>query len=73
MDIFSMLQNATVFDAETDEAICQIVGFEVAHGRIYFKALPFEEEGEDPDDGSKEPIPERTVTPLRAIAGEKIG
>lgn len=72
MDIFSMLQNATVFDAETDEAICQIVGFEVANGRIFFNAVLFGEEIDGPDDGDKEEIPEPSKAPLRVIAGDRL-
>ena len=71
MDIFSMLQYATVYDVETEEPICQIVGFEVMNGRIYFSATPFESEEEDPDDGVKDPIPEPTLIPLRVVSGDR--
>lgn len=72
MDIFTMLQNATIFDKDTGEAVGQTIGFEVVHGRMTLEAIMFtyDEEYEDGDDGSREPIPEPNIKDkIAAIAG----
>ena len=59
MDIWNMLQNATIFD-EDGEIRGQTTGFEVIGGRMRLMATMFDqyEYGEEPDDGVKEDIPE---------------
>lgn len=72
MDIFSMLQNAPIVDAENDELVGQAVGFEVINGRMKIRVIFFDDEEEGPDDGVKDPIPENQVVPLRAVGGDKL-
>ncbi len=59
MDIFTMLQNATIIDLQTDEVLGQSVGFQVENGRMRIRVVLFDDdEDEDPDDGTKKDIPE---------------
>ena len=79
MDIFTMLQNATIVDMETDEPIGMAIGFQVINGRMRITVGLFVEDDEDndPDDGDKEDIPEddasNLVQNIHAIAGGKLG
>ena len=71
MGIFSMLQNATVFDAETDDVVGHTVGFEVINGRMRLKMVMLDEFVDDEDGGAEEPVPEEEGASIhiRAISG----
>jgi hypothetical protein len=76
MDIFAMLQNATIFDKD-GEAVGQAVGFECINGRMRLTAILFDEDMDDGDDDDpdKEDIPEDDASnihdKIRAISGGK--
>ena len=72
MDIFSMLQNATIEDVNSgDAAVGVSIGFEVVNGRMRIKAIIFDSESEtdDPDDGEEADIPEKSEKVQDADAG----
>lgn len=78
MDLLSMLQNARIRDMEGDE-IGEVTEIRIYGGRleIMMDLITLEaDDEEDPDDGSKEDIPEddasKVASPkLRAVAGGK--
>ena len=74
MDIFAMLQNATIVDVddEGETPVGAAVGFEVIHGRMRIKIILFNQDSDadDPDDGEEEDVPEESPKVADADASE---
>ena len=77
MDLLSMLMNAKIRDMDGDE-VAEVVGVHLVQGKLSITIdMELEDEGEDPDDGAKDDIPENDASkmefPKLAAASKKTG
>lgn len=77
MDMLSMLMNARIRDVDGDE-IGEVIGIHIAMGKMFI-SVDMElddEDGEDPDGGEEEDIPEGDASKLefpKIVAMKKVG